>query len=53
MADYSRKVDMAQLREITRKVLGYRVDPELEKAPKPKHRACKAVPAKEKERKSS
>ena len=35
MADYSRKVDMGQLREITRKVLAYRVKPTPAEPPLP------------------
>ena len=52
MANYPRKVDMTQLREVTRKVLAYRVEPEEEKLPQPKHRPPKKCNCKERARQS-
>ena len=52
MADYSRKVDMGQLREITRKVLAYRVKPTPAEPPLPKHRTKKQPACKDKERRA-
>ena len=40
MAKYKRKVDMTKLREVTQKVLAYRVDPD-EPAPVKPARCCK------------
>ena len=52
MANYPRKVDMAQLREVTRKVLAYRVNPEEEKLPQSEDRPPKKCHCKERARKS-